>query len=125
MWAPERAELTDPEGARALADAVRAAGVDLLVVGLGKPRQEHWIQHHAAASGARVLLAFGASADFLAGEVSRAPRWVQRGSAEWLYRLCKEPHRLGRRYLLQGPPAIWRLWTGSALGPVSDVRAIR
>ncbi|MCW2641652.1 MAG: tagA [Dactylosporangium sp.] len=118
MWAPERAELADPEGARALAHAARMAGVDLLVVGLGKPRQERWIQHHAAESGARVLLAFGASADFLAGSVSRAPEWMQRASAEWLYRLAKEPRRLARRYCLQGPPAMWRLWTDSRL--VSD-----
>lgn len=115
MWAPERAELADPDRARALADAVRVARVDLLVVGLGKPRQERWIQHHAGDCGARVLLAFGASADFLAGEVNRAPGWVQRASAEWLYRLYKEPRRLGRRYLLQGPPAMWRLRTRSSV----------
>jgi N-acetylglucosaminyldiphosphoundecaprenol N-acetyl-beta-D-mannosaminyltransferase len=115
MWAPERAELADPRGALALAHTVRKAGVDLLVVGLGKPRQERWIQHHAATSGARVLLAFGASADFLAGEVSRAPVWVQKASAEWLYRLVMEPRRLGRRYLVQGPPAMWRLRTASGV----------
>ncbi|MDT4989323.1 MAG: hypothetical protein QOI74_3417, partial [Micromonosporaceae bacterium] len=73
MWAPTRAELADPATAATLVGTVRAAGVDLLVVGLGKPRQERWIQRHAADSGARVLLAFGAAADFLAGEVSRAP----------------------------------------------------
>jgi UDP-N-acetyl-D-mannosaminuronic acid transferase (WecB/TagA/CpsF family) len=47
--------------------------------------------------------------------VNRAPGWVQRASAEWLYRLYKEPRRLGRRYLLQGPPAMWRLRTRSSV----------
>jgi exopolysaccharide biosynthesis WecB/TagA/CpsF family protein len=122
MWAPERAELDDPDGARALARTVRAAGVHLLVVGLGKPRQERWIQRHATESGARVLLAFGASADFLAGMVNRAPEWVQRASVEWLYRLVKEPRRLARRYCLQGPPAMWRLTTDSRLDDGSEVR---
>jgi exopolysaccharide biosynthesis WecB/TagA/CpsF family protein len=115
MWAPTRAELADPATAATLVGTVRAAGVDLLVVGLGKPRQERWIQRHAADSGARVLLAFGAAADFLAGEVSRAPGWMQRSGTEWLYRLVKEPRRLGRRYCVQGPPAMWRLWTASGI----------
>jgi N-acetylglucosaminyldiphosphoundecaprenol N-acetyl-beta-D-mannosaminyltransferase len=81
-WAPARADLADPDAARALAAGVRDANVDLLVVGLGKPRQERWIQAHAVDSGARVLLAFGAAADFLAGTVSRAPAWVRRGGVE-------------------------------------------
>lgn len=112
-WAPPRADITDPAAARSLADVVRRAAVDLLVVGLGKPRQERWIQRYATDSGAGVLLAFGAATDFLAGTVSRAPRWVRRAGVEWLYRFAREPRRLARRYLLQGPPALWRLWTDS------------
>ncbi|WP_345628439.1 WecB/TagA/CpsF family glycosyltransferase [Rugosimonospora acidiphila] len=113
FWAPQRAELTDPAAAAGLAESVRLANVDLLVVGLGKPRQERWIQRHAAASGARVLLAFGAATDFLAGTASRAPGWVRHAGVEWLYRLSREPRRLTRRYCVQGPPAMWRLWTDS------------
>jgi exopolysaccharide biosynthesis WecB/TagA/CpsF family protein len=119
-WAPTRAELADPSGAAGVADAIAIAGVDLLVVGLGKPRQELWIQRHAVATGARVLLAFGAAADFLAGTATRAPEWIRRAGGEWAYRLAREPRRLGRRYLLQGPPALWRLRTRSrAVGPGS------
>jgi exopolysaccharide biosynthesis WecB/TagA/CpsF family protein len=115
-WAPPRADINDPAAARRLADAVREAKVDLLVVGLGKPRQERWIQRHAIGSGARVLLAFGAATDFFAGTVSRAPQWVRRGGVEWLYRFALEPRRLARRYFLHGPPALWRLWTDSHTG---------
>jgi exopolysaccharide biosynthesis WecB/TagA/CpsF family protein len=113
FWAPHRTDLADGDAAARLAESVRGARVDLLVVGLGKPRQERWIQRHAGASGARVLLAFGAATDFLAGTASRAPHWVRRARVEWLYRLSREPRRLARRYCVQGPPALWRLWTDS------------
>lgn len=119
-WAPDRAELGDPDAAKALAAGVRDANVDLLMVGLGKPRQERWIQTHAVDSGARVLLAFGAAADFLAGTVSRAPGWVRRGGVEWMYRFAREPRRLARRYCVQGPPAMWRLWTASRIEKGND-----
>ena len=92
-----------------VAAEVAAAGVDVLVVGLGKPRQELWIDRHGAATGARVLLAFGAAADFLAGSVRRAPKFMQDNGIEWLYRLGVEPRRLARRYLVQGPPALLAL----------------
>ncbi|GIH12939.1 WecB/TagA/CpsF family glycosyltransferase [Rugosimonospora africana] len=113
FWAPPRTDLADRDGAARLAALIREARVDLLVVGLGKPRQERWIQRHAGASGARVLLAFGAATDFLAGTATRAPGWVRRAGVEWLYRLSREPRRLARRYCVQGPPALWRLWTDS------------
>lgn len=104
-WAPERTTITDPALSTALAADVREAGVDILLVGLGKPRQEMWIAQHGAATGARVLLAFGAAVDFLAGRVSRAPAWVAEHGLEWAYRLSREPKRLSRRYLIQGPGA--------------------
>jgi exopolysaccharide biosynthesis WecB/TagA/CpsF family protein len=108
-WAPERSELADGRAMSALAQQVRDAGVDLLVVSLGKPRQEIWCARYAAASGAKVCLAFGAAPDFIAGTVSRAPELLRATGLEWLYRLWLEPRRLARRYLLQGPPALCRL----------------
>jgi exopolysaccharide biosynthesis WecB/TagA/CpsF family protein len=113
LWSPKRDDLTDPAMNARLLTAIRKARIDLLVVCLGKPRQERWIQQHAEASGARVLLAFGAAADFLAGTATRAPAWVRQHDLEWLYRLVKEPRRLAGRYCLQAPVALWRLWTRS------------
>lgn len=55
------------------------------------------------------MLAFGAVGDFLAGRVRRAPERVTEAGAEWAWRLLLEPRRLGRRYLIQGPPALLRL----------------
>jgi len=109
FWAPERAELDDPTASARLEAEIRAAAPTVLVVGLGKPRQEQWIDATGPATGAQVLLPFGAAADFLAGTVSRAPAAWQGVGAEWLYRLLQEPRRLGRRYLVQGPPAALRL----------------
>lgn len=103
VWTPIRAELDDAAGADAIVRDIAGAQVDILVVALGKPRQEQWIDSQGALSGARVLLAFGASGDFLAGRVARAPGWMQNVGAEWLYRLYREPRRLARRYLLEGP----------------------
>jgi N-acetylglucosaminyldiphosphoundecaprenol N-acetyl-beta-D-mannosaminyltransferase len=60
-------------------------------------------------TGAQVALAFGAAADFLAGSARRAPPIMRRMGMEWLYRLLREPRRLWRRYLVQGPVALWRL----------------
>ncbi|ADG76717.1 Glycosyl transferase, WecB/TagA/CpsF family OS=Tsukamurella paurometabola (strain ATCC 8368 / DSM / CCUG 35730 / CIP 100753 / JCM 10117 / KCTC 9821 / NBRC 16120 / NCIMB 702349 / NCTC 13040) OX=521096 GN=Tpau_0063 PE=4 SV=1 [Tsukamurella paurometabola] len=108
-WAPERDELEDPAANARLVAELRTAGVTVLVVGLGKPRQEQWIDTWGAETGAGVLLPFGAAADFIAGTVDRAPEAWQRADLEWLYRLKQEPRRLARRYLIQGPPALLRL----------------
>jgi len=105
FWAPDRTELTDPATARILTSEIAQADVDILVVCLGKPRQENWIADHGYASGAKVCLAFGAVVDFLAEGIPRAPRWIADNGLEWAWRLLREPRRLARRYLIQGPPA--------------------
>lgn len=102
-WAPDRAELAAPAASQALTEQIAGAEVTILIVCLGKPRQEEWIAEHGYASGAKVCLAFGAVVDFLAGRISRAPQWMANHGFEWAWRLLREPRRLGRRYLLQGP----------------------
>ncbi len=104
-WTPSRAELDSAEGSKTIAAQMRAAGVDLVIVCLGKPRQEQWIAQHGRETGAGALLAFGAVVDFLAGRVSRAPHWVSGAGLEWMWRLMLEPKRLAKRYLVEGPPA--------------------
>ncbi|WP_203135824.1 WecB/TagA/CpsF family glycosyltransferase [Microbacterium sp. JZ31] len=104
-WTPPREQLATADGAAQVAEEIRAAGPDILLVCLGKPRQEQWIEQYGARSGAGVLLAFGAVVDFLAGRVARAPGWISRAGLEWAWRLMLEPRRLANRYLVQGPPA--------------------
>jgi exopolysaccharide biosynthesis WecB/TagA/CpsF family protein len=110
-WTPSRAVVEAPSASADLAATIAEARVDLLVVGLGKPRQERWIAAHAPATGCRVACAFGASADFVAGRVQRAPEALSKVGGEWLYRLYKEPRRLARRYLAEGPVAMTRVLT--------------
>jgi exopolysaccharide biosynthesis WecB/TagA/CpsF family protein len=112
-WAPKRAVLTNPAAAKALTKEIARAEVTILVVCLGKPRQEEWIAEHGYASGATVCLAFGAVVDFLAGRIARAPRWIANHGLEWAWRLLREPRRLARRYLIHGPRAYLALQRSS------------
>lgn len=121
-WAPPRDVLSDPIASRALANEVAQAKVDILVVGLGKPRQEVWIAEYGPVTGARVLLAFGAVVDFLAGRVVRAPHWVSARGMEWAWRLALEPRRLSRRYLIDGPPAYAQVRLNSAWSANAPLR---
>jgi len=91
----------DPPEASRVVDAVGAARPDILFVGLGSPKQENWIVENIAACGAKLSIGVGISFSFVCGDVARAPRWMQRAGLEWLHRLCQEPTRLWKRYLLR------------------------
>ena len=81
-------------------EAVNAARPDLLLVCLGAPKQELWMHKNAAALSARLMIGAGGSIDIYAGTVQRAPEaWCNAG-LEWLYRLLKEPRRIGRQMAL-------------------------
>jgi N-acetylglucosaminyldiphosphoundecaprenol N-acetyl-beta-D-mannosaminyltransferase len=91
--------------------AISAARPELLLIGLGAPKQELWISEHCASIAAPAALCIGATIDFLAGERKRAPRWMRRCGLEWLYRALGEPRRLGRRYARDAwifPRLVWR-----------------
>lgn len=83
----------------ALAQRIIASGADLVLVGMGNPRQEIWARANLARLGMPILCV-GALFDFTAGAVSRAPAWIRRLRAEWVYRLAREPRRMAGRYLL-------------------------
>jgi N-acetylglucosaminyldiphosphoundecaprenol N-acetyl-beta-D-mannosaminyltransferase len=70
----------------------------VLIVGLGAPKQELWVDAHRDRIEAAVTLCVGATIDFLAGEKRRAPVWMRKVGLEWLHRLLSEPRRLFRRY---------------------------
>jgi N-acetylglucosaminyldiphosphoundecaprenol N-acetyl-beta-D-mannosaminyltransferase len=77
---------------------IKQAKPDLLFVSFGCPKQEKWIAMHYRTLGVPVCIGVGATIDFLAGAVKRAPRWMQRSGTEWLFRMAQEPKRLCRRY---------------------------
>jgi N-acetylglucosaminyldiphosphoundecaprenol N-acetyl-beta-D-mannosaminyltransferase len=90
--------------------AIRAANADLVLVAFGAPKQELWMERHRRELAPAVLLGVGASLDFVAGAARRAPNWVSRIGLEWLWRLCREPRRLWRRYLVDDLLFIAVLW---------------
>jgi N-acetylglucosaminyldiphosphoundecaprenol N-acetyl-beta-D-mannosaminyltransferase len=80
---------------------INAFDPDLLILGMGMPRQEHWVVDHLPQLSARVILNAGAALDYVAGAVPTPPRWAGRCGLEWLYRLAAEPARLWKRYLVE------------------------
>ena len=94
----------------ALIDRIRASGADVLLVAMGNPQQEQWLDDNLAATGCRLGFGVGGLFDFLAGNVPRAPAWVQAARLEWSYRLVQEPRRLWRRYLVEMPIFLARIF---------------
>ncbi|MFN4329831.1 MAG: WecB/TagA/CpsF family glycosyltransferase [Limnobacter sp.] len=89
---------------------VRDSGAELLVLGLGAPKQEFWAQRHLLATGVKVAVCAGATIDFMAGVKPRAPQWMQQAGLEWLFRVFSEPRRLAKRYINDGlalPRLLW------------------
>jgi len=77
-------------------DAIRKAKADVVFVCLGAPKQEKWIAAHGGEAGARLYVGLGGAMDVFAGRVERAPEGFRKLGLEWLYRLMKEPSRVGR-----------------------------
>jgi N-acetylglucosaminyldiphosphoundecaprenol N-acetyl-beta-D-mannosaminyltransferase len=82
----------------AILGRIAATRPDVLIVGLGAPKQELWVHRHRSRLAAKVALCVGATIDFLAGQRSRAPVWMRDVGLEWLYRVACEPRRLLARY---------------------------
>lgn len=81
-------------------DMINEVKPDILAVGLGAPKQEKFLYKFRKKLNVPVSLAIGASIDFEAGNINRAPKWMQKSGLEWFYRLCKEPKRMFKRYLI-------------------------
>lgn len=77
---------------------VQESGANILLVAFGCPKQEKWINMQYRSLNVPMAVGVGATVDFLAGHVTRAPRWMQRAGLEWVFRLLQEPRRLVKRY---------------------------
>ncbi|MFV1965962.1 MAG: WecB/TagA/CpsF family glycosyltransferase [Pirellulaceae bacterium] len=96
---------------REILERINRAQPDLLIIGLGAPKQELWIRSNYQHVTAPAALCVGATIDFLAGHRRRAPLWMQRRGLEWFYRMIKEPRRLAWRYAYDArvfPQLLWR-----------------
>lgn len=108
--APSPAFDGKPDECRAIVERIAASHATVLAVGAGSPRQERWIMaHRDALPGVRLFMALGATLDFEAGRLRRAPAWMRRAGLEWAARLWHEPRRLWRRYLVDDMPFFWEL----------------
>lgn len=94
-------------------EAIRQAAADVVFVCLGAPKQEFWMAKNGPASGAHLMVGLGGSLDVFAGVVERAPEGFQKLGMEWLYRLMKEPKRIGRMAKL---PLVLVYALGSRIG---------
>jgi len=91
-------------------EMLKSAAPDICFIALGSPRQEIWMHRHCGLSGIPVMIGIGAGLDFIAGRVKRAPVLLQRSGLEWLWRLCMEPRRLWRRYLVEDSVFFALVW---------------
>jgi N-acetylglucosaminyldiphosphoundecaprenol N-acetyl-beta-D-mannosaminyltransferase len=98
----------DPEHEAVLA-RMAASRADILLVGMGMPRQERWIGDNWERLSATVIMTAGAVFDYASGHLRRPPPVFSRTGLEWLGRLLIEPRRLWRRYLIGNPLFLWRV----------------
>lgn len=91
------------EGSESLAvvDAINASGANLVLLGLGAPKQEAWLAAHRHLINAQIVFTCGACMEYVAGHVKTPPRWMGRLGLEWSFRLLENPRRFAFRYLIE------------------------
>ena len=94
-----------------IVDILKKTSANVILVGLGNPKQTKWIfNYRDQLPNIDVFLALGATIDFEAGNIKRAPKIFQKFAMEWFYRLIKEPRRMYRRYFIDDIPFFWLLF---------------
>jgi N-acetylglucosaminyldiphosphoundecaprenol N-acetyl-beta-D-mannosaminyltransferase len=101
-------DLDSPHNERVIED-INQRAPDIVMVGMGTPKQELWVQRYGERLDADVLWTVGALLDYIAGRVPRAPRWLSDNGLEWMFRLVVEPQRMWKRYLLGNPAFLSRV----------------
>ena len=106
LYSPPFRAVTDEED-REIVRKINETEPDFIWVGLGAPKQEEWMAaHQGKVKG--LMVGVGAGFDYHAGNIRRAPQWMQKANLEWLYRLMQDPKRLFARYLVTNSKFIWR-----------------
>lgn len=108
-----------PADEPALREAINASGADVVLVGMGTPRQELWMARNVGELRVGAVLCLGGLLDFLGGKNARAPMWMRQAGLEWIYRIVQEPRRMWRRYVVGNPKFLWRAWCESRRRPSS------
>jgi len=123
IYYPEFGFESDEAQVQKLIAHLTAANPDIVYVALGSPKQEWLIGQLRGYLPRAWWLGIGISFSFLSGHVKRAPEWMQRAGLEWVHRLCQEPRRLARRYLVHGLPFAASLFTSALAGRLKHRRA--
>lgn len=105
MYSPPFRPLTQDEDA-AVIQMINKVNPDFVWVGLGAPKQENWMANHQGKIDG-LMIGVGAGFDYFAGNIQRAPEWMQKYNLEWLYRLIQDPKRLFKRYLITNTKFIY------------------
>lgn len=111
MVSPPFRTLTEEEDAADIRK-INDSGADIIWIGLGAPKQENWMYAHKDKVGG-VMIGVGAGFDYYAGNIRRAPGWMQKLGLEWLYRLLQDPKRLFTRYLVTNTRYLWLIGRSS------------
>ena len=101
-------DLDSPHNERVIEDIIEARP-RIVLVGMGSPKQELWVDRYADRLGGSVVWTVGALFDYVSGHTPRAPRWLADNGLEWIFRLAIEPHRMWRRYLIGNPVFLSRV----------------
>lgn len=105
MYSPPFRSMTEDED-KTIVDKINATKPDFVWVGLGAPKQEKWMAAHQGRVNA-LMIGVGAGFDYHAGNIKRAPEWMQKHNLEWVYRLLQDPKRLFGRYWHTNTKFIW------------------
>ena len=105
MYSPPFRQLTEEED-EAVIKQINTCNADFVWVGLGAPKQEIWMANHQGRV-IGLMVGVGAAFDYMAGNIQRAPQWMQDCNLEWLYRLLQDPKRLFMRYFVTNTKFIW------------------
>ncbi len=107
----------DDEESMQIVERINNSGATVLAIGVGAPKQEKWVcKYRSYLTSVKIIFAIGATIDFEAGLVARAPKFVTEMGGEWIYRLAMEPKRLWKRYLINDIPFLWLLLKQKMLG---------
>lgn len=105
MYSPPFRPMTDDED-RAIVEQINETKPDFVWIGLGAPKQEKWMAAHQGKVNG-LMVGVGAGFDYYAGNIERAPEWMQKSNMEWFFRLLQDPKRLFGRYLKTNTKFIW------------------
>ncbi len=105
MYSPPFHQLNEEED-QTIIEMINNSNPDFVWIGLGAPKQEKWMAAHQGKIKG-LMVGVGAAFDYYAGNIKRAPQWMQKTNLEWLYRLMQDPIRLHKRYFVTNSKFIW------------------